>query len=248
MIKSVNRSQLAELCGVNLSTVDNWVRDGCPFVSRPVRQGGRGWEFLTSAVIEWLRNRERQSALSDVVKIDEAEARRRKLSAEAQLAELELHKASGAVVSIEDSQRAWSQFGGAIRAKVLALPKKLCRLVAVETDVAVCEVVIEQGCFETLNELAKFEADPNWAKMPEVLDIVAEIRNAAVTGGLKQFGEIITACDRIRSIAFTVSVDARSSSEPLPQHKPDRGGDEAAATVNDQPVGRSRSKAKSRSK
>ena len=44
------------------------------------------------------------------------EARRRKLIAEAELAELELQKERGEVVSIEETAKSWTKVLGAVRA------------------------------------------------------------------------------------------------------------------------------------
>ena len=152
--KTLNRAQLAETCGVSLVTVDNWVREGCPYIKRPGRKGVSQWEFSPAAVFEWRIERERRAVLGEVVKIDETEARRRKLAAEAGLAELELAKANGACVSIEDAQRASGQMIGAARAKLLSMPNKLCRLVAIESDVATCESLLRDSVEEALAELA----------------------------------------------------------------------------------------------
>jgi len=259
MNKSVNRSQLAELCGVNLSTVDNWVRDGCPFISRPVRQGVGRWEFSVAAVFEWRINRERQAVLGDVVTIDENEARRRKLAAEAGLAELELHMANGAAVAIKDQEKIWVQMVGAARAKLLSLPTKLCRLVAIEVEPAACQALMEDGISEALGELAGFEPAEHFeaeelnddavdARMAEVAATITKIRNAAASGGPKQLAAIIAECDRARSSIFGISVESGGTSQPGGVHSADGVDLGATAKVDDKPVGRSRPKTQSRSK
>ena len=47
-MKLLNRSELAKECGVNLSTVDAWVRKGCP-----CRKTDRQWQFDLAAVERW---------------------------------------------------------------------------------------------------------------------------------------------------------------------------------------------------
>lgn len=155
--KKMNRAQLAELSGVSLVTVDTWVRDGCPYISRPVRKGVGQWEFSAADVFEWRIKREREAVLGEVKSIDEAEARRRKLAAEAGLAELELAKAQGLCVSIDDSARAWAQILGACRAKLLGIPAKLGHQVAIESDRLRCEDLLTESVYEALSELAEGE-------------------------------------------------------------------------------------------
>jgi terminase small subunit / prophage DNA-packing protein len=155
----MNRSQLAELLAVNLTTVDNWVREGCPFVKRPVRAGVGNWEFSPAAVVQWRIDRERQSALGDLAKVDEAEARRRKMAAEAGLAELELQIKNGNAVAIADQERIWVQMVGSARARLLAIPTKVGPSVAIEADAVACQSMIEAAITEALSELAGF--DPN---------------------------------------------------------------------------------------
>ena len=61
--------------------------------------------------IHWLRDRslygEAKAKSGNVVSLDEA--RRRKLIAEAELAELELQKERGEVVSIEETEKSWTE-------------------------------------------------------------------------------------------------------------------------------------------
>lgn len=150
---------MAEICGVSVVTIDNWVRDGAPFVRRPVRKGVGQWEFSPGAVVQWRIDRERQSALGDLAQVDEMEARRRKLAAEASLAELELQKANGAAVAIADQEKIWVQMVGAARAKLLSIPTKLGPSLAIEADAVVCQALVDGAITEALTELSGF--DPN---------------------------------------------------------------------------------------
>ena len=43
-----NRTKIAEIFGVNLTTVDNWKRNGCPF-----EKEGHNVVFKTENVINW---------------------------------------------------------------------------------------------------------------------------------------------------------------------------------------------------
>lgn len=258
--RSLNRAQLSEFCGVSLVTIDNWVRDGCPYVRRPVRQGVGQWEFSASAVFQWRIDRERQAVLGDVVTIDENEARRRKLAAEAGLTELELHIANGKVVKIEDASRPWFQMVGAARAKLLSLPNKLGPVLAIETDPLICQSLVEAGINEALSELSGYEptaAEPEAeelsddtvdARLAGAAAVITRIRNSAASGGVKQLAVIITECDRARSEIFGVQVEPRGTGKPPRGHKKGSVDLGAAAEADHQRVGRQGKKAKSRVK
>jgi len=53
--QNVSRAGLAEVFGVALTTVDSWVKKGCPVV---VRGHGKGqeWKFNTAQISSWLQD------------------------------------------------------------------------------------------------------------------------------------------------------------------------------------------------
>jgi hypothetical protein len=153
----VNREKLADLLGCSLRTIDEYSRQGMPG-SAPGRPGGQ-WKFDTATAIEWLRQRERQSALGEVAKIDESEAKRRKLAAEAAMAELDLAKAEGQAVSIQDFAKAWSGMIGSARAKLLGLGSKLGPGLAITEEPAECSSAVDSGIGEALQELSELEPE-----------------------------------------------------------------------------------------
>jgi phage terminase Nu1 subunit (DNA packaging protein) len=259
MANSVNRSQLAELCGCNLSTVDNWVRDGCPFIRRPVRQGVGQWEFSPPAVFQWRLDRERQAMLGEIVQVDENEARRRKLAAEAGLAELELHLANGAAVKISDQEKVWIQMVGSARARLLSIPTKLGPMLAIETDPVVCQAFVESALVEALTELSGFEPptgneagteelsdDAVDARLAAVAGLITRIRNSAASNtGTQSIESIIAICDSARAEIFGVSDKPGGPGESTGVRQEDHGDLGASAEANGKRVGRPRKKAKS---
>lgn len=90
------------------------------------------------------------------------EARTRKLSAEAEIAELELAKIRGTLCMTEDVVKAWESVLHACKAKFLSLPTKVAPVVANESDTSKVKNVIEQAIREALSELANYqpEIDP----------------------------------------------------------------------------------------
>jgi DNA-binding transcriptional MerR regulator len=153
----VNREKLAELLGCSLRTIDEYKRQGMPGEA-PKRPGDQ-WKFDTAASVEWLRQRERQSALGEIATIDESEAKRRKLAAEAAMAELDLAKAEEMAVAVQDFSKAWAGMIGSARAKLLGLGSKLGPGLAIIEDAAECSSAVDAGIGEALQELSEFEPE-----------------------------------------------------------------------------------------
>lgn len=115
----VKKGDLCELFGVSIPTVDGWLRDGCPCISR----GGRGVasEFNTAAVAQWLREKAREEGAGSTL-ADSDELKRRKLAAEAEKAELDLAKAKGEVAPVREFERATASIMAAIRTNMRNVP------------------------------------------------------------------------------------------------------------------------------
>ena len=75
-----NRSELTDIFGVSLRTIAGWVKQGCPVVQK-------GRKFDTGAVYSWFEAQTLQSVVDETPDLNEA--RRRKLLAEAEKAELD---------------------------------------------------------------------------------------------------------------------------------------------------------------
>jgi phage terminase Nu1 subunit (DNA packaging protein) len=149
-----NLGEIAEICGVSLPTVRAWVRRGCPYVEKGNK--GKEWQFDTVGVIEWQKEQAALSAVGDVSTLDIEEARRRKLAAEAALSELDLSKARGELVSLEDVSTVWLEITTAARSQLLALPSKMAAIVAPLSDPAEIRTLLEAEIEEALEELSRF--------------------------------------------------------------------------------------------
>ena len=110
--RSVNRTELASICGVTVVTIDAWRAKGCPWVER----GGRGkeWIFDTAAVVDWRLQRAVTDAVSgyqdESGKVTADEADRRKKLANAITAEITADEALRQVVSRHDAEAAMAAF------------------------------------------------------------------------------------------------------------------------------------------
>lgn len=148
----VNKKELAQILGVAENTLTTWQKQiGFPIKS--VGSGRTGSEYDTAEVIAWIKKREVDNLMANSASIDIEEAKRRKIAAEAGLAELELAKEQGSVVMIEDvSNKVGEQFAN-LRAKLLAIPSKASTLVFTAKDVTEAKLILETAILETLNEL-----------------------------------------------------------------------------------------------
>ena len=85
------------------------------------------------------------------------QARTRKVTAEAEIAELELAKVKGDLVTAEDVVTAWEDVLGAVKGKLLSIPTKAAPIIAAESEPAVCQRICEDLILEALEELSNYD-------------------------------------------------------------------------------------------
>lgn len=95
----VNQGELASIFGVQALTIRAWERKGCPVEKR----GGAGKPSLynTAAVARWREEQAAAAAAGDLSAMDIEEAKRRKLAAEATIAEMDLAVKRGELIPID---------------------------------------------------------------------------------------------------------------------------------------------------
>ncbi len=129
--QEVTRQGLADIFGVSLPTIDNWVRSGCPYIQK----GGRGqeWKFNTATVSNWLRERDVEDATGGIP--DDIELLKvRKQKAETELVELELAEKKGEVALIAEFEKVWAMAMGQLRQNILNVPQRAVLQLIGETD------------------------------------------------------------------------------------------------------------------
>lgn len=151
----LNRSQLAEAFAVDLLTVDRWRTQGCPFEKR-----GRNILFIVSEVHKWVVSTKVRAAVSSTSPADLDEARARKTSAQAQLAEIELQRERGEVVPILEVADAVGVEYAAVRSRLLAIPPKLAPLMVNTQTARESRELLEQAIHEALSELSSDDCEP----------------------------------------------------------------------------------------
>jgi phage terminase Nu1 subunit (DNA packaging protein) len=150
--REVNRTELAEINGVSLPTVESWVRRGCPVVQRGGR--GRAWQFNTADVRNWREN-DIRAETSHTTHATKDELLLRKLAAETEQAELDLARAKDEVVPVEQLERALVKAFGEVRAGMRnVLPGRAARRLIGETDETTFKAVLLEEIDQRLEVLA----------------------------------------------------------------------------------------------
>lgn len=130
----VNRSELADILGKTLATINAWVKEGMPYMRRPGEDDSKHWEFDTVSVIDWML--ERVGGGIEDVKLT-AEAKRAKLKDTiftTNLKEIDLNERLGTMVAIDLAIQPTQEMLGVMKSLMLAIPGRCAQQLALETD------------------------------------------------------------------------------------------------------------------
>lgn len=125
--REVTQSEFAELVGLTTRQIRNLEREGLPHRSDKNRK-----LYPVPTAIVWWSDRKTEKALAavEVQAIDEA--RTRKMQVEAARAELELARAQGQLIHIDDLERLHQAPLATLRARLLALPGQIAAELPIE--------------------------------------------------------------------------------------------------------------------
>jgi phage terminase Nu1 subunit (DNA packaging protein) len=142
-------AEVAAFFGVDRRTVSNWLNES-PAI--PSWKDGKVRKFDSVAVTEW-----RDARVGETRRIDSTldEARIRKLTAEAALAELELAERERLVVSIDEMERLLSAPLYRLRAQLLVLPSKWAPALVGCRTIADAQTRLEAAVSEAMLTLAE---------------------------------------------------------------------------------------------
>lgn len=153
--KNVTRQEIADLFGVSHTTVDAWMKRGMPVKQRGSR--GKSWQINTAEVSAWLEQRAAERVGGDVS--DETELKRRKLAAEAQKLELELARAKGELVPLDQLERALSNTFAEIKTNLRSVPSRVATaLIGEDSETRIKQIVLAE-IDQALEELGDFTLD-----------------------------------------------------------------------------------------
>jgi phage terminase Nu1 subunit (DNA packaging protein) len=114
-IETVSLTEIAELFGVDTDTIHLWRKKGMPH-----RQKSGRPRFEVAVCVQWRRAQDKRDQ-REATSPDEAKERTRKLSADADLAELKVRQRLGELVPIVDVERQTDRLVSIIRARVLSI-------------------------------------------------------------------------------------------------------------------------------
>lgn len=148
----VSQAEVTRLFNVTPQTVLAWERRGCPVEVK----GGRGKPTLyrVADVIRWREDQARLSATGDLSAMDMDEAKRRKLAAEAAMAEIVLDKEKGEIAEVATIMGVVGRGLDACRSRLLGISSKIAPVVALETDAAAVREIIDDAVNEALHEIS----------------------------------------------------------------------------------------------
>lgn len=148
----MNQAELAALFEVTPKTIQNWTAQGCPIE----RKGGRGKPSMYRAadVIRWREDRAKLAATGDLAQMDMDEARRRKLAAEAAMAELVLDQKRGDVVLVALVEKEVGDCFSTLRARLLALGSALAPRLELAPDTAAIREIVDDAVIEVLDDIS----------------------------------------------------------------------------------------------
>ena len=149
--KLVNQTELAAILGVSDTTVRAWQRKGCP-VHAPGRKGHAAI-YNTADVVEWRTEHAIASIIADTAQIDFEEGKRRKIVAEAALAEMDLAIRKAEFVAIEEVGTEVEREYASVRANLTAMPGELAADLEGQ-DAGTIEELLAGAVAEILEELA----------------------------------------------------------------------------------------------
>jgi phage terminase Nu1 subunit (DNA packaging protein) len=140
--QTMGKREIAEIFGVAETTVNHWMRRGCPVMQR----GGKGvaWQINTADVAEWLKRRAVEDIAGDTL-ADESELKRRKLAAETAKSELELAKVKGEVVPLKQLERALSNVFAEVKTNTRNVPSRVATSLIGETnEIRIKQVILDE--------------------------------------------------------------------------------------------------------
>lgn len=140
---------LIKVMGLSRNTLAEWARrPGCPRVQRAGK-----WLYQWPAFREWYIGERIAAGSGQGKPSDLEEAKMRKLSAEAELAELELAKARGEVVPVARVREAALADHSRVRARLRDLPVRAVQAIAGKQTKAQQRAALEALVEEALGEL-----------------------------------------------------------------------------------------------
>ncbi len=149
---NVNVTEFSEIIGYSRNSILQWIKDGMPIIEGG--DNGKAYQIDTSEAINWLmtRNKNRTAERDGDANYDYDRAR--KMSADADKSEMERDVLNGQLVQVDLVAGFVAERLGALRARLLNLPTKLCVKLAAAKKREDCKDILEEGLFDALKEIS----------------------------------------------------------------------------------------------
>lgn len=141
---NLNQKVLAKLCGVTERTIQNWMKQGLPYV----KPSPRTVFFDLYKAIPWVRDNVWTPSLDD---------KGRKLRAEADIAEMQRDNMQGKLLDAEEVKAMWTKDYAYVRGRLLAMSGTLAPQLVDGMTVAERKAVIDDGLYLVLDALSRGE-------------------------------------------------------------------------------------------
>lgn len=116
----VSKSRLSAVLGPSIKSIDRWIREGAPVISRGTTR--QGWRINTAAFFEWVRAYDVKMATGDDDHLSFEKAKAREKEAQARLKEDELQVRRGKLVSLDDVVAGYRDEVETLKARLLLIP------------------------------------------------------------------------------------------------------------------------------
>jgi phage terminase Nu1 subunit (DNA packaging protein) len=149
MGQKLGLKQIASLLDLSSSRILQLANQGI------IPKDARGQYELVSSVRGYINYLRENSVVNVKSSMSLAEAKQRKLVAEAKLTELEYALEKGQVIRIDEVEPQWESLVIALKTKLLAIPSKATPLLVSQETMPYINKVLTDFISEALNELAK---------------------------------------------------------------------------------------------
>lgn len=165
-LRTVSVKQCAALLNRDRNTIQKWLDQNCPYVTKADRNLGIAWELDIAEVVKWLEERAAKSVAEKFGdpndKTSKEEGDRRKSVAAAVMAELDMLERLKSIVPVSSVLDLWSKDYNEVRAKVMSLPD----ILAVNVDPAIAtavRVLSDKHCRAVLDNLKTKDTILKWS-------------------------------------------------------------------------------------
>jgi len=125
-------------------TIRDWMRAGMP-VKKKAQRGGEKHIFCTVQINQWLMERELNKRFGNIDLMTADEAKRKKLTAEAALTELDLAKKTGQVVDLDVIERQLANKFANLRSIIRRIPDRVVmRLVGLSDEAVIKDILLSE--------------------------------------------------------------------------------------------------------